>query len=188
MSDAGPPSRVRPATAADAPAVRALQSLLPEPTPRLLGVGLPAGTVLVSTAPSAGAPGGASDGSRDVPVGYLLWVGGGGSGEGEAENDSDDDGTESGRDDGDPSGDGAVHVAELAVAPARRREGRASELLRALCGMLPPGARVTLAVEASNRAARGCYESLGFEAVARREEYFESGPAVVYERRAGGER
>ena len=175
-------ARVRTATAADAPAVRALQSLLPEPAPRLLAVGLTAGDVLVSTVPSptagldgddtdSGAPSGG--GSADHPVGYLLPVGGGGSG--------DATGDES------ASGDGTVHVAELAVVPDRRREGRASELLRTLCRRLPPDARVTLTVEPSNRAARACYESLGFEATDRWDDYFESGPAVVYERRVGAE-
>ena len=171
--------RVRPATRADAPAVRALQSLLSEPTPRLLAVGLTAGDVLVSTAPTAGlerdAP---SDGSAYAPVGYLLPIGGGGAG-----GDTDEGATDA-LDSDVPDG-GAVHVAELAVAPARRREGRASELLRALCRRLPPDARVTLTVESSNRAARACYESVGFEATDRWADYFESGPAVVYERRAG---
>ena len=168
MTRPSTPGRVRPATDADAPAVRALQSLLSEPAPRLLAVGLSAGNVLVSTAPSAGAAG-ASPGDG-VPVGYLLSVGG---------TDGDADGA-----DGDSDAD-AVHVAELAVSPEHRREGRASELLRALCAAVSPDSRVTVTVEPSNRAARACYESLGFEATARREAYFESGPAVVYERRAG---
>ena len=164
------PSHVCPATDTDAPAVRALQSLLSEPAPRLLAVGLTAGNVLVSTAPS---PGSARASPGDgVPVGYLLSVGG----------DADADG---GGADGDADGADAVHVAELAVSPEYRREGRASELLRALCGAVSPDSRVTVTVEPSNRAARACYESLGFEATARREEYFDSGPAVVYERRAG---
>ena len=169
-------ARVRTATVADAPAVRALQSLLPEPAPELLAVGLTAGDVLVSTAPTAGlAPdAGSGDGPADHPVGYLLPIGGGG-----------DDGDGAGSDAVEDASAGAVHVAELAVAPDRRREGRAAELLRALCRRLPPDARVTLTVESSNRAARACYESLGFEAIDRWEGYFESGPAVVYERRAG---
>ena len=139
--------RVRRATEADRPVVAALQSVLPEPRPDLLSLGLRAGDVLVSTAPAVG----------DAPVGYLLPV----------------------------PGESGVHLAELAVAPAYRRQGRASELVEALCGSLDAGDRVTLTVEPSNRAARACYESLGFEEVGRREDYFESGSAVVYVRRVG---
>lgn len=177
--DRGPDgaARVRTATVADAPAVRALQSLLPEPAPELLAVGLTAGDVLVSTTPTAGLdPDAAGDGPADRPVGYLLPIGGG-----------DGDGAGSDAADAEGARAGAVHVAELAVAPDSRREGRASELLRALCRRLPPDARITLTVESSNRAARACYESLGFEATDRWKGYFESGPAVVYERRAGAE-
>ncbi|RDI72345.1 GNAT family N-acetyltransferase [Halopelagius longus] len=94
------------------------------------------------------------DGPADRPVGYLLAV---------------------------DSADGG-HVAELVVAPAHRREGRASELLTAYLRERPAGTRVTLTVAPDNEAARSLYEAHGFEVAGRRRDFFESGDAVVYER------
>jgi ribosomal protein S18 acetylase RimI-like enzyme len=54
---------------------------------------------------------------------------------------------------------GALRVVDLSVAPAARRKGVASRLLRALqdeCG------RVTLRVRSENLAARRLYQGLGF--------------------------
>jgi ribosomal-protein-alanine N-acetyltransferase len=96
---------------------------------------------------------------RGVPVGYLLPVR------------------------GDPA-----HVAELAVSPDRRREGRATALLDAFFASLSPGTRVTIAVAPDNEAALSLYREYGFVEYGRREEYFESGPALVLARRATGER
>lgn len=132
---------VRPARREDEPALRALQSLLPEPSPGLLAVALSSGSVLVST-------------EDDRPVGYLLPL----------------------------YGDGA-HVAELVVAPANRREGRATALLDALAALLPDGERLTLLVERENRAARACYEAAGFRRLALRPDAFESGEGILYEHR-----
>jgi ribosomal-protein-alanine N-acetyltransferase len=75
-------------------------------------------------------------------------------------------------------GDGA-HVAELVVAPGRRREGWATALLDALFGSLADGERVTVAVDPHNDAARALYERQGFSLVERREEYFADGPALL---------
>lgn len=88
----------------------------------------------------------------DRPVGYLLAV-------------EDDD---------------ACHVAELVVAPDRRREGRARDLLAAVFEARPAGSAVTVTVAAGNDAARSLYESVGFEPEERRPDYFESGDAVAY--------
>mgnify|MGYP006307311543 CR=1 FL=1 len=134
--------RVREARRSDAPRVRALQTLLSEPSPRLLTYGLGPGTLLVTP----------DDG--DNPVGYLLAVSG-------------------------PE----THVAELVVAPAHRREGRASALLDALFAILPTGHRVTLAVRPDNEGALSLYESVGFERVGREDGFYTDGPALVLARR-----
>lgn len=75
-------------------------------------------------------------------------------------------------------GEDSVHVAELAVAPAHRREGRASALLRALFEWAGDRA-VTIAVAPENEAARACYESVGFEVQRRDPTYFDGDPALV---------
>ncbi|WP_224334558.1 GNAT family N-acetyltransferase [Haloprofundus halobius] len=77
-----------------------------------------------------------------------------------------------------------VHVAEIAVAPEHRREGRASALLSTLVASLEPGTRVTVAVEPGNDAARALYESAGFRQVRRDNSYFEGGAALILARRA----
>ncbi|WP_117594809.1 GNAT family N-acetyltransferase [Haloprofundus halophilus] len=77
----------------------------------------------------------------------------------------------------------SVHVAELAVRPDRRREGRASALLSRLVSSLGAETRVTVAVEPENGAARALYRSMGFERVRRDESYFEGGAALILARR-----
>lgn len=62
---------IRPARAADAPALAALQSHLNAPSPRLLATYAPLGTCLVSLANAGDAGGDAS------PVGYVLTIGDG---------------------------------------------------------------------------------------------------------------
>ncbi|MDS0294219.1 GNAT family N-acetyltransferase [Halogeometricum luteum] len=89
----------------------------------------------------------------DRPVGYLLAV---------------------------EDGNDACHVAELVVAPDRRREGRARDLLTAAVEARPAGSVVTVTVAAGNDAARSLYESVGFEEAGRRPDFFESGDAVAY--------
>lgn len=154
---------IRHARPSDEPALVALQTYLPEPSPELLRYGLRTttpprsgavvprfDTVLVSTA-----------GGR--VVGYLLAVGDGGGG----------------------SDAGAVHVAELVVSPDRRREGRATALLAALFDSLPAGTRVTLAVAPDNDAALALYRECGFTVVGRRDGFYERGAASVLERMIG---
>ncbi|WP_277555225.1 GNAT family N-acetyltransferase [Halobaculum limi] len=69
-------------------------------------------------------------------------------------------------------GDGA-HIAELAVAPDHRREGRATRLLtRLLDGA---DGTVTLYVAADNEAARRLYARLGFRQRARRPAFYDDG-------------
>jgi ribosomal-protein-alanine N-acetyltransferase len=58
------------------------------------------------------------------------------------------------------------HLAELVVAPAFRREGRATALVEAFHARRPDAA-LTLFVHAENSAARACYEGLGFETTGR---------------------
>lgn len=163
---------VRPARPADEHAIRRLQRHLAEPTPALVPYALSAGDALVSPAPANGAL-----------AGYLLAVVGDGpvtdaSGATGAANANADASVRT----------GGAHVAELAVAPAHRREGRASALLDRLLADLAPGERVTLAVAPDNRAARALYDRAGFERVARDPDYFEDGPALVLARDAPGGR
>jgi ribosomal-protein-alanine N-acetyltransferase len=148
--------------------LRRLQNLLAEPSPELLSFGLRAGTVLVTTAddsdvspstvtspsstPATVAPP-SSTSATDVPVGYLLPIEGTG-----------------------------MHVAELVVAPAARREGRASALLATLLARLPDGERVTLSVAASNQAAQSLYRSFGFEQIGTSDTLYEDEQALLFER------
>lgn len=62
----------------------------------------------------------------------------------------------------------------LAVHPEDRRRGIARELVTALIAMLKKrGSRcLTLEVRASNDAAQALYESLGFQTVGRRKNYY----------------
>lgn len=157
---------IRVATPADRPALAQLQSHLPEPAPDLLRVGLAADDVLVSTVRGGFEPAGSgADGADDAfakrddavppvgtPVGYLLAVRGGAD----------------------------LHIAELVVAPARRREGRASALVDA--AIEEADGRTTLAVAADNGAARSLYREKGFQVFDRREGHFASGTALFLER------
>ncbi|MFC6786278.1 GNAT family N-acetyltransferase [Halobaculum halobium] len=74
------------------------------------------------------------------------------------------------------AGDG-VHVAELAVNPEYRREGRATRLLERL--LARADGRVTLLVAADNDAARRLYESLGFRPTARRPGFYDDGTDAI---------
>jgi len=67
-----------------------------------------------------------------------------------------------------------LHINTLAVAPARRRQGIAAALLRhVMADAAASGAtRATLEVRASNTAALGLYEGLGFHVAARRPRYY----------------
>jgi ribosomal-protein-alanine N-acetyltransferase len=75
-----------------------------------------------------------------------------------------------------------THLAELVVAPAYRREGRASALLSVLLARRPDGERVTLAVAADSEPARSLYREFGFERVGTSETLFDDGTALLFER------
>jgi ribosomal-protein-alanine N-acetyltransferase len=139
---------IRPATADDAPAIAALQSYLDAPSPRLLAAAGALGTCLVAVAddPDPRGPGSAGiDTGGSDPVGYALAI-----------------------------GDGDAHLAELVVHPDRRREGYGRGLVTAVLDRQPPGTRVTLAVAADNAPARSLYESVGFEPIDRRPDFYGS--------------
>lgn len=78
-------------------------------------------------------------------------------------------------------GDGRTYVAELAVAPGNRREGRATALLSACAA---DAERLTVTVAPDNEAARSLYRSVGFERVRRLPDFFDDGPALLYRRDA----
>jgi ribosomal-protein-alanine N-acetyltransferase len=67
-----------------------------------------------------------------------------------------------------------LHINTVAVAPADRRQGLASTLLRhVIAEAVGAGAvKATLEVRASNTAARLLYERLGFHVAARRPGYY----------------
>jgi ribosomal protein S18 acetylase RimI-like enzyme len=58
-----------------------------------------------------------------------------------------------------------VHLAQVAVHPARRREGLARRLVEEACGAGAAGGarQATLLVGSHNQAARTLYASMGFE-------------------------
>ncbi len=148
-----PDPRVRPARPADADRIRELQSFLQRPNPDLLEYGLAVGDALVSVTEEAA---GGSDwsGESDEPervVGYLLPV---------------DAPTRAG-----------VHLAELVVAPDRRREGRARGLLAAVIG--GADGPVTLQAHPDNDGALALYDGFGFEVVERRGDAYPDGDALV---------
>jgi len=60
---------------------------------------------------------------------------------------------------------GTIHLAQVAVHPARRREGFARRLVEEACRLAQPRAarQATLLVGEKNTAARKLYESMGFE-------------------------
>lgn len=77
---------------------------------------------------------------------------------------------------------GEAQIHDLAVAPARRREGIATALVTHLVEFATAeGARVvTLEVRQNNRAAIALYESLDFEIIGRREAYYsDTGEAAL---------
>nr|WP_267663318.1 N-acetyltransferase [Halorubrum yunnanense] len=73
-----------------------------------------------------------------------------------------------------------VHLAELAVGPDHRREGRARGLVSAaIAGADGP---VTLQAHPDNDAALALYEGLGFAVVDRRTDAYADGDALVLRR------
>jgi ribosomal-protein-alanine N-acetyltransferase len=78
-------------------------------------------------------------------------------------------------------GDDTVYVAELVVAPAHRREGRARALLDA-CAARAGEATLIVTVAVDDEAARACYRACGFEVDGRVAGLFDGGDAVRYRR------
>ncbi|MEZ3114623.1 GNAT family N-acetyltransferase [Halobaculum sp. MBLA0147] len=70
-----------------------------------------------------------------------------------------------------------VHVAELVVDPAYRREGRARRLLARV--LASTDRRVTLLVHPDNDGARTLYDEVGFERVGRRPGFYDDADALV---------
>ena len=68
-----------------------------------------------------------------------------------------------------------VYVAEMAVLPAFRGEGRGSRLFRALFERHSSGTAVDLRVAATNEGARRLYRRLGFQCVERLPEAYDAG-------------
>jgi ribosomal-protein-alanine acetyltransferase len=73
-----------------------------------------------------------------------------------------------------PLAEGECEVLNLAVAPEFRRQGVARQLLEPL--LHRGGNTVFLEVRESNQAARNLYNSMGFQEVGRRKQYYESPP------------
>jgi ribosomal protein S18 acetylase RimI-like enzyme len=169
-----PRPTVRHAVPADEPRLHDLQRHLDERAPALLDAVLAGvfGTCLVAVD------------DADRPVGYLLAVDGDGGPPVPSASDAAavGDGPPVG---GDPllGGDTpTVHVAELVVAPAARRNGHASALLATLLSV-HPGETVTLTVAPDNDAALSLYEGFGFEQLRELPDCFDDGPGRLLARR-----
>ena len=67
-----------------------------------------------------------------------------------------------------------VHINTIAVAPALRRQGLASQLMTGLLRLAAAEgmSRALLEVRRSNAAAQGLYERLGFAVVGARRQYY----------------
>jgi [ribosomal protein S18]-alanine N-acetyltransferase len=64
------------------------------------------------------------------------------------------------------------HLMNVAVAPERRREGLATEMMRALFAQAGEPHRFTLEVRTSNDGAIAMYERFGFRAAGHRRRYY----------------
>lgn len=69
---------------------------------------------------------------------------------------------------------GSAHLAELAIHPAYRRQGRGSQLLTAIFNQLTPGTQLTLNVAINNKPARALYETAGFTPICRHEKFYQN--------------
>jgi [ribosomal protein S18]-alanine N-acetyltransferase len=68
--------------------------------------------------------------------------------------------------------DDVWHLMNVAVEPRRRRERIATEMIEHLLREAGPGARYTLEVRVSNRAAISMYERFGFRSAGLRRRYY----------------
>ena len=143
-----PKAPVRPARPADAIRLRRLQQLLTEPSPALLTAALDSQST-ESSSPAASAVSDdawhllVSPDANDQAVGYLLALSA-----------------------------SEIHLAELVVAPAYRRQKRATALLAVVC---ESAARpVTVCVAAENHDARSLYDGFGFSVCSRSDDQFDS--------------
>lgn len=73
------------------------------------------------------------------------------------------------------------YVAEIAVGPTHRREGRARRLLSTAFDRLRSEgcSEIRLTVHPESEAARRLYDSLGFEEVGREEDFYEDGSDAI---------
>jgi len=146
---------IRPASPADLPVLRALQSLLLESSPQLLSAAVDGPGVVLVSVPNA--PAAAPDATA-TPVGYLLATTG-----------------------PDPA---QVAELVVAPAYRRQGRGRRL-LAAALGRLRESGATaVELAVEPDNGAARELYAGLGFEEHERVEAYYDDGGSALLLRRS----
>jgi ribosomal-protein-alanine N-acetyltransferase len=77
-----------------------------------------------------------------------------------------------------------AEVLTLAVAPAARQQGVATQLLEAACAVVAPRCRALfLEVSIANRAALALYERAGFAEVGRRWRYYSDGSDALVLRR-----
>lgn len=145
---------VRRATDDDLSRLRAIQAAaFPDPNRTLLRTGVRAGLALVATDRAAAGGTDGPSGLRPEPVGYALFTA-----DGET-----------------------VYVAELAVAPGRRRRGHGRRLLAAVAARNPDHAALRLTTRADNERARAFYESVGFREARRLPDHYDGtegdGPA-----------
>ena len=142
-------STIRSAVPGDAARLRRLQAELSEPAPKLLDAAIAQidTTDSKNPHPRAASPAGGftllvSVDKANIAVGYLLALAG-----------------------------ETIHIAELAVDPGNRREGRANALLTTLIerGEEP----ITVHVAVDNRGAKALYQTLGFHQQARSDDQFE---------------
>lgn len=142
---------IRAAVPSDLPALLTVQRTLREPSPDLLRAVLRRDAESASAAASIGSVLVSVD-DTGRPVGYVLAI------------------------PGDPG-----WIAELAVAPGARREGRGTRLLARACDRLHGEGctAVELAVAPDDEAALALYRSSGFVRRRRAPDLFRDGPALI---------
>jgi ribosomal-protein-alanine N-acetyltransferase len=151
---------IRAARPADRPRLRAIQTVsLAEPWPELLDTAVDgAGVARVVTAPAADGTAAdtahsADSGDGDQPIGYAVAL---------------------------PQAE-TGYLAEIAVAPAHRRQGHGSRLLRDLLGHLSAEGyeRVRLTVRVGDRGALAFYETHGFRVRSLLPHHYEDGDGLA---------